>query len=48
LQQGVLCSHASDTTCTTATWSTLAFDTEEWKVGLATRIFTRHPAITRV
>lgn len=34
-QQGVLCSHASDQAITTATWTALAFDTEEWKVGAA-------------
>jgi len=33
IQQGVLCSDASDQTLTTATWTSLAFDTESWKVG---------------
>lgn len=33
LQQGVLCTHASDQTITTATWTELSFDTETWKVG---------------
>lgn len=33
LQQGVLCTHASDQTLTTATWTPLDWDTETWKVG---------------
>lgn len=33
LQNGVLCSHATDQTLTTGTWTTLAFDTEAFKVG---------------
>ena len=33
LQQGVLCSHASDQAVVTSTWTALSFDTEEWKVG---------------
>lgn len=33
LQHGVLCTHASDQTATNNTWTTLAFDTETWKVG---------------
>jgi hypothetical protein len=33
MQQGVLCSHASDQAVTTSTWTALSFDTEEWKVG---------------
>jgi hypothetical protein len=33
LQQGVLCSNSGTTTCTTGTWTSLAFDTEVWKVG---------------
>lgn len=32
-QQGVRCSHASGQTITTATWTLLSWDTEDWKVG---------------
>lgn len=33
LQQGVKCSHASNQSITASTWTTVAFDTETWKVG---------------
>jgi hypothetical protein len=33
LQQGVACSHSVDQAITTATWTAIAFDAEEFKVG---------------